>query len=159
MMKKVGIMTILMLFIFTSFWVAGCDNREDQGSASTASQTSSSSTLPQRIEYVMHAGAVAGSVMSYSDYLQAGETVHGYVELTGHNYGYDWSYTWTFQVLGPGGESLEDWSGHWVNNNYHDFRFTASYAGTYKIKVSHVSSWEKQLHIEIQPAGWGYSGS
>ena len=82
MMKKVGIMTILMLFIFTCFWVAGCDNGDDQGPASTAIQTSSSSTMTQRIAYIMPAGAVAGSAVSYSNYLQADETVHGYVELT-----------------------------------------------------------------------------
>jgi len=114
--------------------------------------------ITQRIEYTMPAGSVSGSYVSYSKALSAGDTVSGFVELTGTYYSVDWSYEWTFQVLGPGGESLQVWKGHWVNNIHHDFSFIASYAGTYKIRVSHASSYPKNLVIEIRPPGWGYSG-
>jgi hypothetical protein len=115
--------------------------------------------IPQRIQYNMPAGSVAGSSVSYIKQLNAGEQVSGFVELTGQYYSVDWSYNWHFQILGPGGESLHDWQGHWVNTPHHDFNFTASYTGRYTLRVSHASSYSKNLVIEIRPAGWGYSGS
>jgi len=113
----------------------------------------------QPIQYTMPPGAIGGSTVTYSKTLKAGETVDGSVQLTGQYYSVDWSYNWTFQILGLGGESTQQWIGHWVNNNYHEFSFTASYAGTYKIRVYHASSYSKNLTIEIWPPGWGYSGS
>ena len=115
--------------------------------------------LYQRIEYTMPAGSIAGSEVLYSKALKAGDKVDGFVQLAGQYHSTDWSYEWTFQIIGPGGESIHPWKGHWVNNNYHEFSFTASYAGTYKIRVYHVSSYSKNLTIEIWPPGWGYSGS
>ncbi len=109
------------------------------------------------IHYTMPPGSIAGSVVSYSKVCQTGEMVTGFAELTGTYYSSDWSYTWSFQVLGPGGESLEDWQGNWVSNNHHVFNFKTSYAGTYKIRVCHASCYPKNLTIEIRPPGWGYS--
>ena len=111
--------------------------------------------LYQRIEYTMPAGSIAGSEVLYSKALKAGDKVDGFVQLTGEYHSIDWSYEWTFQIIGPGGESIKPpWKGHWVNNNYHEFSFTASYAGTYKIRVYHASSYSKNLAIEIWPLGW-----
>jgi hypothetical protein len=114
--------------------------------------------LYQVIEYTMPPGAVSRSSVSYSQWLEAGEQVDGLVELTGEYHSSDWSYSWDFQVFGPGGESVHYWLGHWVNTPQHSFEFTASYAGEYKIKVSHVSFYQKNLTINIWPPGWGYSG-
>jgi hypothetical protein len=111
----------------------------------------------QQIEYTMPPGALMGSSVSYTKYLTSGSTVSGFTELTGTYHSSDWSYDWTFQVLGPGGESLQAWKGHWDDDSRHDFSFTASYSGVYKIRVSHVSNYPKNLAIEIEPAGWGYS--
>jgi len=110
--------------------------------------------LYQRIEYTMPAGSIAGSEVLYSKALKAGDKVDGFVQLAGQYHSTDWSYEWTFQIIGPGGESIHLWKGHWVNNNYHEFSFTASYAGTYKIRVYHASSYSKNLTIEIWPPGW-----
>jgi len=111
--------------------------------------------LYQRIEYMMPAGSIAGSEVLYSTVLKAGDKVDGFVQLTGEYHSIDWSYEWTFQIIGPGGEPIKPpWKGHWVNNNYHEFSFTASYAGTYKIRVYHASSYSKNLTIEIWPPGW-----
>ena len=110
--------------------------------------------LYQRIEYIMPAGSIGGSEVIYSKTLKAGDKVDGFVQLTGEYHSIDWSYEWTFQIIGPGGESIHLWKGHWVNNNYHEFSFTASYAGTYKIRVYHASSYSKNLTIEIWPPGW-----
>ena len=107
----------------------------------------------------MPPGAISVSKVSYSKTLKAGDNVSGFAELTGQYYSVDWSYQWHFQVLGPGGESVLDWTGNWASNSHHDFVFTASYAGTYKILVSHWSSYNKNLVIEIAPPGWGYAGS
>jgi len=109
----------------------------------------------QGIEYIMPAGSVAGSYVSYSRQLNAGEQVTGFVELAGQYYNVDWSYDWHFEILGPEGELLHDWQGHWVNTPYHDFSFTASHTGRYTLKVSHASSYPKNLIIGICPAGWG----
>jgi len=113
---------------------------------------------PQRIQYEMPAGCISRSSVSYSNYLDAGEQISGLVQLTGISYSTDWSYEWEFHILGPGGESMDDWTGHYENNPRHDFNCTASYAGTYTIRVSHVSCYRKTLVIEVTPPGWGYSG-
>jgi len=110
--------------------------------------------LYQPIEYTMPAGSIGGSEVIYSKTLKAGDKVDGFVQLTGEYHSIDWSYEWTFQIIGPAGESIHLWKGHWVNNNYHEFNFTASYAGTYKIRVYHASSYSKNLTIEICPPGW-----
>jgi hypothetical protein len=116
------------------------------------------SVPPQRIQYDMPAGCVSRSSVSYSNYLDAGEQISGLVQLTGISYSTDWSYEWEFHILGPGGESMDDWTGHYVNSPRHYFNCTASYAGTYTIRVSHVSCYRKTLVIEVTPPGWGYSG-
>jgi hypothetical protein len=103
----------------------------------------------------MPPGSIGGSYVYYSKQLNAAEQVTGFVELTGQYYSVDWSYNWRFQILGPKGESLQDWQGHWVNSPHHDFSFTAPYTGKYTLKVSHTSSYPKNLTIEIHPSGWG----
>jgi hypothetical protein len=92
--------------------------------------------------------------VTYSKALQAGDNVSGFVQLTGQFYSIDNTYNWTFQILGPGGESIQSWTGNWSNNNYHTFAFTASYAGTYKIEISHGSAYSKNLTVNIWPPGW-----
>ena len=110
--------------------------------------------LYQQIEYMMPAGSITGSKALYSKALKAGDKVDGFVQVAGEYHSIDWSYEWTFQIIGPGGESIHLWKGHWVNNNYHEFSFTASYAGTYKIRVYHGSSYSKNPTIGIWPPGW-----
>jgi len=107
----------------------------------------------------MPAGSLAGSSVTYSKVCSAGQSISGYAELTGTNYGADWSYAWTLQILGPGGESILDWQGHYVNSPRKDFSIVASYAGTYTIRVSHVSTYPKNLTISVSPPGWGYGGA
>jgi len=92
--------------------------------------------------------------VTYSKALQAEDNVSGFVQLAGQFYSVDNTYNWTFQILDPGGESIQSWTGNWSNNNYHAFVFTASYAGTYKIEISHGSAYSKNLTINIWPPGW-----
>jgi hypothetical protein len=114
----------------------------------------------QRIEYTMPGVPILTTYsVTYSKSLQAGDKVDGFVQLTGQYYSVDNTYEWQFQILGPGGESIQQWKGNWANNNYHEFNFIASYTGTYKLRVTHGSMYSKNLTIQIWPPGWGFSGS
>lgn len=115
--------------------------------------------IPQRIQYNMPGVPISTTYfVVYSKSLQAGDKVDGFVQLTGQYYSADNTYEWQFQILGPGGESMHQWKGNWANDNYHQFSFTASYAGSYKLRVTHGSMYSKNLVIELSPPGWGYSG-
>ena len=145
---------IILSSIFVVTTLIGCGAQP-----SSIGINQSPQQIPQSIQYTMPAGSVAGSSVTYTKTLKAGDTISGYAELTGTNYGADWSYTWTFQVLGPGGESMTDWQGHYVNNPRKDFNITASYGGVYTIRVSHASMYPKNLVIKVSPSGWGYAGA
>ena len=131
-------------------------------SATTASATattspSSLSTMglqSQTIQYTMPVGSFLGVNVSYARTLRGGDVVNGSVQLTGKAQSRDYSYYWRFQVLGPDGESVYDWTGNWMSNNYHSFQFTASNTGTYRIVVTHHSLYQKYLTIQITPPGW-----
>ena len=114
--------------------------------------------LNQTIEYTMPKGSIFTSSVSYTKWLNAGEEVAGFARLTGEDPLFEWSHKWHFQILGPGGESLHDWDGRYDTAPRHNFSFTASYAGKYKIRISHWSSAPKDLVIEVWPPGWGYAG-
>ncbi len=113
----------------------------------------------QTINQTMPVAGTAGASISYYRTLQVGDAVSGSVQLTGQPQSRDGSYVWTFQVVGPGGQSTLDWTGNWSNNYYYPFSFTASAAGTYKVVVTHHSSYPKQLTIQVAPPGWQYAGN
>ena len=146
-MKRMLVATLVVSFIIAGLVFSAC------GSSGGAVKQY------QSISYTMPAGGIVPSVVSYTKVLSAGDRVDGSVQLTGEYHSSDWSYEWNFQVLGPGGESIEDWNGNWANNNYHTFSFVASYGGSYTIRVSHASFYPKSLVIQISPPGWGYSGA
>jgi hypothetical protein len=107
----------------------------------------------QVIEEVMPAG-ISGSVVVLSNVLEGGDVIEGFVELSGEFLSQDWSFDWTFEIVGPEGRRLELWEGHWVRNNHHDFSFRAQFNGVYRIKVRHSSLTDKNLLIKIVPMGW-----
>jgi uncharacterized repeat protein (TIGR02543 family) len=110
------------------------------------------STL-QEIRYTMLSG-ISGSAVNYTNYLERGEMMEGFVELTGEYRAQDWSFDWTFEIIGPEGRKVDYWEGHWVKGNHHDFNFKAQYTGNYKIRVRHNSLTDKELLIRIKPKGW-----
>jgi hypothetical protein len=112
----------------------------------------------QRMEYRMPPGAVLISWVTYSKYLRAGDAVTGSAQLTGTYYPYDWDYTWSCEVLDPEDNRMSSCSREWDEGSRCDLNFTASHDGYYKIRVSHVSFWSKDLVIEIRPTGWSRSG-
>jgi uncharacterized repeat protein (TIGR02543 family) len=107
----------------------------------------------QEIREVMLSGISASAVV-YSNVLEGGEIIEGFVELTGEYYSQDWSFDWTFEIINPEGREVDYWQGHWVDNNHHDFSFKAQYSGTYKIRVRHNSLYDKDLLLRLIPKGW-----
>ena len=97
------------------------------------------------------------SYMNYTNYLQAGDVIDGIVSLTGPSRTTDNSYTWTFQILGPGGESIKVLNGDFRTTSSLQFHVPVSYAGTYRIRVTHQSIYTKTLTIDLTPPGWGYA--
>ncbi len=107
----------------------------------------------QEIRFVMPTG-ISGSAVVYTNVLERGEIIEGFVELSGEYRSQDWSFDWTFEIIGPEGRKIDYWEGHWVMDNHHDFGFKAQYNGTYKIRVRHNSLTDKDLLIRIKPKGW-----
>lgn len=114
--------------------------------------------LYQRIEYTMPPGAASSYYVSYGKQLEAGETVDGFVELTGEYHSADEMASWNFQIFNPFGAKMYDWQGNIITAQRHDFNFTASSSGMYWLRVSHVSRYSKNLVIEIRPSGWSPPG-
>ncbi len=107
----------------------------------------------QEIRLIMPTG-ISGSAVVYTNDLERGEIIEGFVELTGEYRGQDWSFDWTFEIIGPEGRKIDYWEGHWVKDNHHNFSFKAQYSGTYRIRVRHNSLTDKDLLIKIIPMGW-----
>jgi hypothetical protein len=158
------------LFLAALFILTGCItiNQPPASAPSSSTQpsimtsvpsTQSSPSLTQEIRYTMPPGAITKSTAAYSKYLQQGEQVNMAIQLTGEPVSTDWSYGWGIDVFGPGGESMQQWQGDWMKNNYHVLEFTASYSGTYMVRIGHVSLYPKNLTISVKPAGWGYAGN
>jgi len=95
--------------------------------------------------------------MNYTKYLQAGDVIDGIVQLTGPSNAIDNSYQWTFQILGPGGESIKVLTGDFRTTSSLQFHVPVSYAGTYRIRVTHQSISTRNLIIDLTPPGWGYA--
>jgi len=108
----------------------------------------------ERLEYTMSAGGALGRTVFYTNILKAGDRVDGFIELTGTDYGADWSYNWNFSFVSPRGETVHAWAGNYVTDNHHEFSFTIPSDGLYKLNVTQNSNYQKELVIEIQPSGW-----
>ena len=113
-----------------------------------------SSIIGERIDFTMPPGSVSAYTVSYIKQLEAGEVVEGFAELTGETHSTDQFANWEFEVFGPASERIQEWDGNIVTSQHHDFKFQATNAGNYTIKISHRSRNPKELHIEISPAGW-----
>ncbi|KSV16250.1 cell wall-binding protein [Dehalococcoides mccartyi] len=70
----------------------------------------------------------------------------------------DSSHLWRVEVFGPDGEHIENWFGDYWLTPEHIFAFTAQVSGTYMLKISHYSSFIKDLNMSFSPGGWVISG-
>jgi hypothetical protein len=73
----------------------------------------------QEIRFIMPTG-ISGSAVVYKNVLEWGEIIEGFVELSGEFRGQDWSFDWTFEIIGPEGRKIDYWEGYWVKDNHHD---------------------------------------
>ena len=146
---------ITSLIVALMVGIGGCGG----GSAGYYSESSPSSSHPpattQRIDYTMPPGAVSTSTVSYTNNLSAGAQVTGFIRLTGTYPSIDWDYTCCFKVFDPYTNTVCNWCGDFGEGGLrHDFSFTTSCSGDYVIQVQHGSTYQRNLHIEIQPSGW-----
>lgn len=109
----------------------------------------------QTLKKDMPPGSATSVSVSYTNQLRAGTRIEGFADMTGPYQSGDAFYTWSFQVIGPGGAPVHNWEGNIQTSTHHDFDFVAAVDGTYTIRVSHVSRWAKSLTIQIKPGGWG----
>jgi len=106
------------------------------------------------IYYSMPPGALAGAWVTYANYLSAGQAFKGTVSLSGYTPSIDWSSTWTFAVYDPEDNLVDRKSYTFSSGAIIPFNYTASHAGTWKIKVDHASYYTRNLQIKILPTGW-----
>lgn len=124
----------------------------------TPTPTLTPAPISQHIETPMQGVPIFSiSYMNYTKYLQAGDIIDGVVQLTGPSNAVDNSYQWQFQILGPGGESIKVMTGDFRTTTSMPFHTVASYAGTYRIRVTHQSISTRNLIIDLTPPGWGYA--
>jgi hypothetical protein len=107
----------------------------------------------QEIRLVMPIG-ISASVNTFSNVINGGDTIEGFVEITGDYKSYDRDFAWTFEIIAPEGRRTAYKRGHWLRDNHYDFSCKAPYSGSYKIIVRHNSLFEKELLIKIRPMGW-----
>ena len=107
----------------------------------------------------MPPGAGSAYALSYHNQLEAGQEVVGFVELSGEQQSGDQFASWLFQVYGAANELVLEWEGNILSSQHHDFSFTATKAGRYTLKVSHISKYSKNMVIEVKPPGWATLGS
>jgi len=133
---------------------AGTSPRATVTMNSDVSVVANFSRLSQHFAKQMPPGTIVGSYATYHKDLPAGEQVEGSVELTGAPELTDWSFEFSFQVIAPDGQSVQTWSGNWMNNNRHDFSFVATQSGTYQIQIVHYSSFTLNLEFNVSCPGW-----
>ena len=132
--------------------------------ATTTNPSTESTTTQQIIEYFMPSAPQNGtSIVHYTNVLNTGDNVVGYVELIGEwELSGDWATPWEFNALGPNGEILDHviLTYNLVDlDPFHYFDYTAPVQGVYTIEIIHISEFPRDLYIEIQPSGWELSSN
>jgi hypothetical protein len=146
----------IYFFIFISIFQFGCTSTTTNH---TDKINTESSTAEQIIEYFMHEAPQNGnSIARYTNILNSGDKVTGYVELIGEwELAGDWATPWEFNAFDPNGEMLDhailtydlvDLDPHYY------FTFVAPSQGEYTIEVIHISIFPRDLYMKIQPPGW-----
>jgi hypothetical protein len=110
---------------------------------------------PETINYNMPGNGILGFSVWWTNYLNAGTEIKGTVSLSGSTPGgIDWSSNWIFEIDDPLGNVAFSQSYTFSSGSVKTFDFTTTQAGTWKIKVSDASNYQRNLQITILPAGW-----
>jgi hypothetical protein len=109
---------------------------------------------PQIINYSMPGNGILGFSVWWTNYLNAGTEIKGTVSLSGSTPVIDWSNAWTFEIDDPLGNVVFSQSYTFSSGSVKTFDFTTNRAGTWKIKVSDASNFQRNLQITILPTGW-----
>lgn len=82
-----------------------------------------------------------GASIGFQRYLSAGEEVTGTFEWKGND---SIRYKWSLYVYAPDGSTMLRWSGADLK---HDFRFTPTMSGTYKIELASQKGFPCQVRL------------
>jgi len=86
--------------------------------------------------------------VEFQGYLNAGQVVTGSVEWYGDS---GTTYSWYLDVYNPDNSSAIHWLG---TDQHHDFSFTTSSAGTYRIKIWKIDYLPRVVTLEVNPPDW-----
>jgi hypothetical protein len=108
----------------------------------------------QEIITIMPEPTFSYSTATFTNTLEKGDIIEGFIEISGEFKTQDWSFDWTGEVIDPEGDTIDIFRGHWVKEPRYDLNVEITSAGEYTIRVRHKSLHEKNLLIHIRPKGW-----
>jgi hypothetical protein len=108
----------------------------------------------QEITTIMPEPTLSYSTATFTNTLEKGDIIEGFIEISGEFKTQDWSFDWTGEVIDPDGDTIDIFRGHWVKEPRYDLNVEITSAGEYTIRVRHKSWDEKNLLIHIRPKGW-----
>ncbi len=108
----------------------------------------------QDINIIMPERTLSYSTATFTNTLEKGDIIEGFIEISGEFKTQDWSFDWTGEVIDPEGDTIDIFRGHWVKETHYDLNVEITSAGEYTIRVRHKSWYEKNLLIYIRPKGW-----
>jgi hypothetical protein len=108
----------------------------------------------QEINTIMPEPTFSYSTATFTNTLEKGDIIEGFIEISGEFKTQDWSFDWTGEVIDPDGDTIDIFRGHWVEEPRYDLNVEIKTAGEYTIRVRHKSWHEKNLLIHIRPKGW-----
>jgi hypothetical protein len=108
----------------------------------------------QEITTIMPEPTFSYSTATFTNTLEKGDIIEGFIEISGEFKTQDWSFDWTGEVIDPDGDTIDIFRGHWVKEPRYDLNVEIPSTGEYTIRVRHKSWDEKNLLIHIRPEGW-----
>lgn len=108
----------------------------------------------QEITIIMPEPTFSYSTATFTNTLEKGDIIEGFIEISGEFKTQDWSFDWTGEVIDPDGDTIDIFRGHWVKEPRYDLNVEIPSTGEYTIRVRHKSLHEKNLLIHIRPKGW-----
>ncbi len=108
----------------------------------------------QEITTIMPEPTFSYSTATFTNTLEKGDIIEGFIKINGEFRTQDWSFDWTGEVIDPDGDTIDIFRGHWVKEPRYDLNVEITSSGEYTIRVRHKSWAEKNLLIHIYPKGW-----